>query len=173
MSGGHLRRELRWVARRRVTPGRREDPPCALVVGASGFIGTALQSVSASEAVGTYCNHPVEGLRHLDMRDTAVERLLAELSAQLIIQPADQPHVTGARITRRSPMKSTSPAPQVAAAARAGRRVTFFRRICIQRRQGPYRRCNPHHQRLRPHKLEADRYIADTLDTSAWECVGV
>jgi hypothetical protein len=65
-----------------------------LIVGASGFIGSALQSAFGSDAVGTYCAHPVEGLRQLDMRDgAAVQRLVAEVRPGLIVQPAAQPNV--------------------------------------------------------------------------------
>ena len=40
-----------------------------LIVGASGFVGSALYALFGSEAVGTYCTHPVPGLRQLDVRD--------------------------------------------------------------------------------------------------------
>jgi len=66
----------------------------ALIVGASGFIGSALRGVFGAQAVGTYCTHPVDGLLPLDIRDAAaVGRLVSAVRPQLIIHPAAQPHV--------------------------------------------------------------------------------
>jgi dTDP-4-dehydrorhamnose reductase len=65
-----------------------------LIVGASGFVGSALQAAFGPDAVGTYCTHAADGLRQLDLRDVAaVQLLVGEARPELIIQPAAQPNV--------------------------------------------------------------------------------
>ncbi|MCL6532844.1 MAG: sugar nucleotide-binding protein, partial [Armatimonadetes bacterium] len=65
-----------------------------LVIGASGFVGSALLDVFGAEAVGTYCERPRPGLRQLDMRDArAVAKLVSEIAPSWILIPAAQPHV--------------------------------------------------------------------------------
>jgi dTDP-4-dehydrorhamnose reductase len=141
-----------------------------LIVGASGFVGGALQSVYGADAVGTYCNHPVEGLHQLDMRDAAaVQRLLREIQPALIIHPAAQPHVDWCEDhVQESHDINVTGTRNVAAAARAvGARYVFFSTDYVfNGAAGPYREdatLDPPNVYGR-HKLEAERLIADTLD---------
>ena len=141
-----------------------------LIVGASGFVGSALQSVFGADAVGTYCNHPVEGLQPLDMRDaTAVDRLVREVRPQLIIHPAAQPHVDWCEDhVAESHAVNVVGTRNVAAAARAvGARYVFFSTDYIfNGGAGPYREdATPDPPNVYGrHKLEAERLIAATLD---------
>src|SRR5437879_10281055 len=99
-----------------------------LVVGASGFIGGALQSVFGADAVGTYCEHPVEGLRPLDIRDpAAVDRLLAVLQPELILHPAAQPNVDWCEdhVAESHAVNVTGTGNVAAAAHRVGARYVF------------------------------------------------
>jgi dTDP-4-dehydrorhamnose reductase len=140
-----------------------------LIVGASGFIGSTLQSVFGADAVGTYCSHPVDGLRHLDMRDaTAVTRLLAEIQPALVLHPAAQPHVDWCEDhVRESHAINVAGTCNVAAAARAvGARYVFFSTVYVfNGDRGPYQEDAPPEPLnvYGRHKLEAERRIADTL----------
>jgi glucose-1-phosphate cytidylyltransferase len=67
-----------------------------LIIGASGFIGTLLHKEFSRDmdVVGTYNQHPQDGLLQLDMTDRdAVHRLLDEVRPEVVIQPAAQPWV--------------------------------------------------------------------------------
>jgi len=141
-----------------------------LIIGASGFIGSALRSVFGAEAVGTYCHHPIDGLLPLDMRDAAaVERLFREIQPELIIHPAAQPHVDWCEDhVQESYDVNVLGTRNVATAARAaGARYVFFSTDYVfNGDSGPYRedaRPDPPNVYGR-HKLEAERLIADTLD---------
>jgi dTDP-4-dehydrorhamnose reductase len=141
-----------------------------LIVGASGFIGSALRSVFGADAVGTYCNHPVDGLRPLDMRDAAaVERLVREIEPALVIHPAAQPHVDWCEDhVRESHDVNVAGTRNVATAARAvGARYVFFSTDYVfNGTSGPCREDalpDPPNVYGR-HKLEAERLIAETLD---------
>jgi dTDP-4-dehydrorhamnose reductase len=140
-----------------------------LIVGASGFIGSALQSVFGSDAVGTYCAHPVEGLRQLDMRyGAAVQRLVAEVRPALIIQPAAQPNVDRCEDHEQESYETNVAGTRnVAEAARAnGALFVFFSTDYVfDGAAGPYTEdapTNPLNVYGR-HKLEAERLIAATL----------
>ena len=100
-----------------------------LIVGASGFVGSALRSVYGPDAVGTYCNHPTPGLRYLDVRDAgAVDQLLSEVRPDLVIHPAAQPNVDWCEDhVAESHAINVEGTRNVAAAARAhGARYVFF-----------------------------------------------
>ena len=140
-----------------------------LIVGASGFVGSVLQSAFGSDAVGTYCAHPVEGLRQLDMRDgAAVQRLVAEVRPALIIQPAAQPNVDWCEDHEQESYDiNVAGTRNVAEAARAaGARFAFFSTDYVfDGAAGPYAEdapTNPPNVYGR-HKLEAERLIAATL----------
>jgi dTDP-4-dehydrorhamnose reductase len=141
-----------------------------LIVGASGFIGSTLHSIFGADVVGTYCSHPVEGLRYLDMRDAAaVTRLLAETQPALVIHPAAQPHVDWCEDhVQESYDVNVAGTGNVAVAARAvGARYIFFSTDYVFNGD-----CGPYREDAVPdplniygrHKLEAERRIANTLD---------
>lgn len=141
-----------------------------LIVGASGFIGSALRSVFGADAIGTYCNHPADGLRWLDVRDAAaVAALVSEVRPDLIIHPAAQPHVDWCEDhVQESYDVNVTGTRNVAAAARAaGARYVFFSTDYIfNGSSGPY----PEDAPADPpnvygrHKLEAERSIAELRD---------
>jgi dTDP-4-dehydrorhamnose reductase len=140
-----------------------------LIVGASGFVGSALRAVFGSEAVGTYCNHPVDALVQLDIRDAdAVRRLVSDVDPQLIIHPAAQPHVDWCEDHERESYDvNVAGTRNVAAAAySAGARYVFFSSDYVfDGRDGPYREDavpNPPNVYGR-HKLDAEQAIAATL----------
>jgi len=141
-----------------------------LIVGASGFIGRALLSAFGPGAVGTYCNHPEEGLRLLDMRDAAaVDRLVGNLRPELIVHPAAQPNVDWCEdhIQESFDINVTGTRNVAAAARRAGARYVFFSTDYIfSGRSGPYREdASPDPPNVYGrHKLEAERAIAELLD---------
>ncbi len=66
----------------------------ALVIGASGLVGSALLHAFGADAVGTYRTRPLPGLRSLDARDGAALRgLIAELRPALVLFPAAEANV--------------------------------------------------------------------------------
>jgi dTDP-4-dehydrorhamnose reductase len=141
-----------------------------LIVGASGFVGGAVRHVFGAQAVGTYCNHPLEGLLRLDIRDAdAVERLVSEVQPQLILHPAAQPHVDWCEDhVQESHDINVAGTGNVAAAAQAvGARYLYFSTDYVfDGREGPYREDAvpaPPNVYGR-HKLEAERLIAGTLE---------
>jgi dTDP-4-dehydrorhamnose reductase len=144
-----------------------------LIVGASGFIGSALHSVFGTDAVGTYCNHPVDGLRLLDMRDAgAVERLVREIQPALIIHPAAQPHVDWCEdhVQESHDINVVGTGNVALAACAVGARYVFFSTDYVfNGDSGPYREDAPPDPPnvYGHHKLEAERLIADTLDDYA------
>lgn len=141
----------------------------ALIVGASGFVGSALQAVFGGQAVGTYCTHPVEGLRPLDMRDrAAVERLIAEVRPEVVLQPAAQPHVDWCeQHAQASYAINVAGTRNVAeAAAAAGARYLFVSTDYVfDGTAGPYAEDAPTAPRnvYGRHKLEAEELIASAL----------
>lgn len=141
-----------------------------LIVGASGFIGSALHSACGADAVGTYCLHPTEGLRHLDLCDAgAVQRLVADVQPTLIIHPAAQPNVDWCEDhAAESHAINVAGTRHMAAAARAAgaRYVYFSTDYVFDGSAGPYREdaaTDPPNVYGR-HKLEAERAVASVLD---------
>lgn len=66
----------------------------ALVVGASGLVGSALLRALGPSAVGTYRTRPGPGLRPLDASDAlALRRTFEESHAEIVFIPAGQPNV--------------------------------------------------------------------------------
>jgi dTDP-4-dehydrorhamnose reductase len=141
-----------------------------LIVGASGFIGSALRSVFGAHAVGTYCTHPVDGLRQLDMRDaSAVERLFAAVRPEVVLHPAAQPHVDWCEDhVQESYDVNVTGTRNVAATARAaGARYVYFSTDYIfNGSSGPYREDAPPEPLnvYGRHKLAAERLITDILE---------
>jgi dTDP-4-dehydrorhamnose reductase len=140
-----------------------------LIVGASGFIGGALQLVFGDDAVGTYFNHPVDRMRQLDIRDAAaVRRAVGDVRPDLIIHPAAQPHVDWCEDhPQESYDINVAGTRHVVEAARAaGARYVFFSTDYVfNGAAGPYREgaeTDPLNVYGR-HKLEAERLIAATL----------
>lgn len=144
-----------------------------LIVGASGFVGSALRAVFGSDTVGTYWNHAEDSLRQLDIRDAAaVNRLVRELRPELVIHPAAQPNVDWCDDhTQESYDVNVRGTRNVAEACRAaGARYVFFSTDYIfDGSHGPYREdatpgaLNVYGQ----HKLESERLIAGLLDDYA------
>jgi dTDP-4-dehydrorhamnose reductase len=66
----------------------------ALVIGASGLVGSALIRELGPDAVGTFRTRPRPGLRHLDARDAdPLAGLLDEVRPDLVFFPAAEPNV--------------------------------------------------------------------------------
>lgn len=142
----------------------------ALIIGASGFVGRALLTAFGPTAVGTYCNHPAEGLRQLDIRDPqAVGALLADVRPELILHPAAQPHVDWCEdhVEESAAINATGTANVVVAARAAGARYVFFSTdYLFNGDDGPYTEDaapDPLNVYGR-HKLEAEHTIAEQLD---------
>lgn len=141
----------------------------SLIVGASGFIGGFLQSAFGADAVGTYCNHPVDAMLPLDIRDaTAVRRVLADVRPEIILHPAAQPHVDWCEDHERESYDiNVAGTRNVTEAARAaGARYVFFSTDYVfDGAAGPYKEdaaTAPLNVYGR-HKLDAERLIAGTL----------
>jgi dTDP-4-dehydrorhamnose reductase len=141
-----------------------------LIVGASGFIGSVLHSACGVDAVGTYCHHPADGLRQLDLCDAgAVQRLVADVRPALIIHPAAQPNVDWCEDhAEESHAINVAGTRHMAEAARAaGARYVFFSTDYVfDGSAGPYREdaaTDPPNVYGR-HKLEAERAVASVLD---------
>jgi len=142
----------------------------ALIVGASGFIGGALRAVFGAQAVGTYCAHPGEGLRHLDIRDAAtVQRVVGEVRPEVIIHPAARPHVDWCEdhVQESHDVNVAGTRNMAAAAAAAGARYVFFSTDYVfNGGEGPYaENASPEPLNVYGrHKLEAEAIIRRSLD---------
>jgi dTDP-4-dehydrorhamnose reductase len=141
-----------------------------LIVGASGFVGNALQAVFGAEAVGTYCTHPVPGLHAIDARDAgAVSRIVCDVGPELIIQTAAQAHVDWCEEHAEESFDiNVRGTRNVAEAARVvGARYVFFSTDYVfSGATGPYGEdATPAPVNVYGrHKLEAERLIAQSLD---------
>jgi dTDP-4-dehydrorhamnose reductase len=140
-----------------------------LIIGASGFVGTALRTALEGDVHGTYHSHSGEGLRPLDMRDpAAVRSLFAEIRPQLVLHPAAQPHVDWCEDhVEESAAVNVAGTRNVVEACRAsGARYVFFSTdYLFDGDAGPYRE----DAQPRPlnvygrHKLEAEHIIQAEL----------
>lgn len=142
-----------------------------LVVGASGLVGNALLSLFRGDhqAVGTFCNHPLKGLRHLDLTDPAqVQTVVRQTRPEVVLQPAAIPNVeyceTHPEQTWAVNVQGTA---HLLDAVRAiGARLVFFSSDYIfDGRAGPYAeqaRPNPLNVYGRQ-KLAAEERIRSTL----------
>lgn len=68
----------------------------ALVIGSSGLVGSTLlvELQSAFKVIGTYCNHPEPGLRHVDVRNfRELESVIKSVNPDTIVCPAAIPDV--------------------------------------------------------------------------------
>lgn len=104
----------------------------ALVIGASGQVGTALLRVLRTrghEALGTWAHHEYPGLVRLDLGDAgAVERLLGEQRPDWVICPAALSHVDYCEEHPDEAFAANLHAPLAAAraAARAGAGFVYY-----------------------------------------------
>lgn len=136
-----------------------------LVIGASGFVGSALVEAFAGQAVGTYFQRPRPGLLPLDMRHPeAVRRVVSETESSCILVPAAQPHVDWCEDHEEESYDTNVRGPAVVAevARTVGARVVFFSTDYVfDGTEGPY------DETARPapinvygkHKLEAEQRV--------------
>jgi len=119
-----------------------------------------------SEAVGTYCNHPVEGLRHLTCATPPRGTPTGELQPQLIIQPAAQPHVDWCEDHAPESHEINVAGTRNVALRRAGRRayVFFSTDYVFKGDSGPYREMQPQPPTSTATTSWSEQIIADTLD---------
>ncbi|MBI3786089.1 MAG: NAD(P)-dependent oxidoreductase [Deltaproteobacteria bacterium] len=140
-----------------------------LIVGASGFVGTALRGAFGPTCSGTYFQHAEPDLLPLDIRDRqAVEGLVGEIQPQLIIHPAAQPHVDWCEDhVDESYAVNVAGTLNVAHAARAvGARYFFFSTDYVfDGAAGPYgEQASPRPLNVYGrHKLEAEQRVAEVL----------
>jgi dTDP-4-dehydrorhamnose reductase len=141
-----------------------------LIVGASGFVGGALMRAYGDAAIGTYCHTPTPGLRRLDATDAAsVRQIMAEVRPRVVIHPAAQPNVdrceTEIDESYRVNVVGTRNVALAAKEANA-RYVYFSTDYVFNGRVGPA----PVDAPTDPlsvygrHKLEAERFIQESLD---------
>ncbi len=140
----------------------------AVVIGASGFVGSALMEVFSGEAVGTYFTKAKRDLRPLDMRDAAgVARLVEEVAPSWILVPAAQPHVDWCEDHEDESRDINVRGPAVVAkvAEKMGARVVFFSTDYVfDGEEGPYAesaKASPINVYGR-HKLEAECRVLDS-----------
>ncbi len=124
----------------------------ALVIGASGQVGAALLAMLRArghEAIGTYAQHPAEGLDPLDVTDAAaVERAVEQARPDWVLCPAaltPRGLLRGRTRTRPSPSTAT---PRCAAArmapARAGAGFVYYSTDYVfDGESGPYAEDDP------------------------------
>ena len=136
----------------------------ALVIGASGLVGTALLQAlrdAGVNTIGTYAAHGQPGLRPLDVRDAAaVGRCIAESSADVVYLPAS---LTNVDYCETHPDESaTVNVDGVRHVAASGVRVVYFSSDYVFAGDaGPYREADP----VRPisvygrHKLLAEQSL--------------
>lgn len=112
----------------------------ALVIGASGLVGSALMRALGPDAVGTYRSRPVPGLVPLDAADReAVAHVIDGAQSDLVLFPAAEPHVDWceqhpeeARERNLGPLRTTC------AAAEGIPLVAFSSDYVFDGRAGPY-----------------------------------
>ncbi len=142
----------------------------ALIIGGSGFVGTALRTAFGDAAVATYCNHAVAGLRQLDIRDAdAVGALLSEIRPDIVLHPAAQPHVDWCEdhVEESKAVNVTGTRNVVDAVRRLKARYLYFSTdYLFNGEAGPYREdAKPEPLNVYGHhKLEAEGIIKDRLD---------
>ena len=117
----------------------------ALVIGASGLVGSALLRTAAEQGLlvtGTFNSHPVEGLTKLDITDPeAVTSRIAALQPRLVILPAANPNV---EYCEREPAPTSAVNVQgaqnvVSACAKVGAHLTYLSSDYVfDGRDGPY-----------------------------------
>jgi dTDP-4-dehydrorhamnose reductase len=102
----------------------------ALVIGASGQVGAALQTrltARGHTVTGTYHRVPQPGLQPLDVGDIAgVERLIAETTPDWVFCPAGLTHVDFCEDHPQEAFRANRDAPAAAARAAAGARAGFI-----------------------------------------------
>jgi len=148
------------------------EKPIAIVVGASGLVGTALMDEFHPHyrVVGTYCTRPAAGLIHLDLRDPAeVRSVLYDLRPEVVLCSAAQPNVELCEVepeaTRQINVIGLQNLLTVTAGISAGL-VYFSSEYVFDGLQGPYTEqdsCNPLNE-YGIQKLECERMIAAQMD---------
>lgn len=78
----------------------KDDDMRCLILGASGQVGSQLAAACDDRAVtwsGTYCRRPVEGLRHLDLRDgDRLKAMFDDVEPDVTFLPAAATHMDAA-----------------------------------------------------------------------------
>lgn len=114
----------------------------ALVIGASGLVGSALLRALGPDATGTYLSRVVDGLRPLDARDVvSVRRLVQALEPAVVFFPAAEPNVDWCEMhAEEAWAANVAPALGALAAAREnGASFVFFSSDYVfDGRDGPY-----------------------------------
>lgn len=115
-----------------------------LIIGASGFIGNLLleEFSKAHDVLGTFYNHPVDNLVHLDVTDKSeVDDIVNSFKPDVILHPAASPNVeyceTHPEETRRVNVDGT--ANVVLTAKNIGAKLFYFSSDYIfDGKNGPY-----------------------------------
>lgn len=117
-----------------------------LIIGASGFLGSYLMESFHSrghQTIGTYFQHPVEGMKPLDIRDSqAVETFLQAESPDIICLCAASPHVDYCEEhpEETSPINVEGTRHVAAAAQKIRAKLVYFSSDYVfDGVQGPYR----------------------------------
>jgi dTDP-4-dehydrorhamnose reductase len=140
-----------------------------LIIGGSGFVGGELMKVFGSDAVGTFCHTPTEGLIPLDITDEQqVGDVIERLRPRLIIHPAAQPNVDRceSEIDESYRVNVVGTRNVAGAARRVGARLVYFSTdYLFDGTAGPY----PPDAKPAPlnvygrHKLEAEEAVRELV----------
>ena len=112
----------------------------ALVIGASGLVGSALLRALGPTGVGTYLTRPRPGLRRVDAADRkAVERIMREVMPETVLFPAGNPNVDWCeRNPREAEEQNLGPLRAVLAAAGAVPVLAYSTDYVFDGTAGPY-----------------------------------
>ncbi len=144
----------------------------ALVIGASGFVGSALLEEFGTEGQGTSFGHPAPGLLALDMRDaTAVARCLEQTRPDVVLVPAALPHVDWCEDHEAESCSANVDGPTIVARAaqQIGASIVFFSTDYVfDGAAGPYDEDAPTHPLnvYGVHKLEAESAVLTSNERS-------
>src|SRR5579862_1396304 len=143
-----------------------------MVVGASGLLGNALLSEFRTNfnTSGTYCNNPIPGLLHLDLRnEREVRSLILKERPDFILCSAAEPSVELCEIDRESTRQVNVQGLQnlIRVMAEIGAALVYFSsEYVFDGENGPYSEndaCNPLNEYGRQ-KVECEQMIAAQLN---------
>ncbi len=150
----------------------KTQKPIAVVVGASGLVGTALMEEFHAhyETIGTFCKRRAAALIHLDLRDAAeVRSVLTNIRPELVLCSAAEPNVelceAEPETTRQ--INVTGLRNLLTAAAELGAALVYFSsEYVFDGLNGPYSEndsCNPLNE-YGLQKSECERMITAQMD---------